>query len=122
MDAGSLTPQAPSAYSHFIWRCCFRFDTNSQMSSNGQALLSYFEEHRPEMLELARWLVEQESMSREAEALRRLAEALAQKLSDITDEVERLSDPRCGASVLARFEAAGQPSTDDRRLRVVGHF
>ena len=44
-----------------------------KIDDGGPTLLSYFDAHRTEMLEFTRWLVEQESMSREADATRRIA-------------------------------------------------
>jgi glutamate carboxypeptidase len=83
------------------------------------ALLTYFEEKQGELLDFIRWLVEQESMSREAEATRRIAEQFGERLARIGPQVELLSDPRYGATLRARFEGA---SNDEARLLVVGHL
>ncbi len=87
-------------------------------------LLNYFEHSQSEMLEFIRWLVEQESMSREAEANRRIAENLAYRLSLVGADVELLADPLYGATLRARFACN---SSDDRagggnHLLIVGHL
>ena len=53
----------------------------SVKTGQGKTLFFYFEEIEAEIIEFIRWLVEQESMSREAEANRRIAENLAEKLA-----------------------------------------
>jgi glutamate carboxypeptidase len=88
-------------------------------SKDQTALLAYFEEKRGELLDFIRWLVEQESMSREAEATRRIAEQFGERLARIGPRVELLSDPRYGATLRARFEDS---SGDEERLLVVGHL
>ena len=85
-------------------------------------MLSYFEVHRAEMLEFTRWLVEQESMSREAEATRRIAENLGDSFAQIASGVELLNDPRYGSTLRARFDFSGESSRDDKQLLVVGHL
>lgn len=90
--------------------------------SHGPSVLSYFENRRAEMLELARWLVGQESMSREADANRRLAENLRDKLIGLATEVELLDDARYGSTVRARFDFHADASPDDKQLLVVGHL
>jgi glutamate carboxypeptidase len=91
--------------------------------ANGAQFLSYFETHHAEMLEFVRWLVEQESMSREADATRRLAENLGDRLTDIGATVDLLHDPHYGATLRARFAAhAGNQSPDEQHLLVVGHL
>jgi glutamate carboxypeptidase len=87
----------------------------------GREALSYFDERRTEMLEFIRWLVEQESMSREAEANRRIAENLGQRLAEMGASVDLLTDPRFGATLSARYQSAPDPA-DDRQLLVVGHL
>ncbi len=86
------------------------------------ALLSYFEEKQVELLEFIRWLVEQESMSREADATRRIAEQFGEKLAQIGPQVELLSDPRYGATLLARFEGAAGGEARQGAILVVGHL
>jgi glutamate carboxypeptidase len=88
-------------------------------SKDQTALLAYFEEKQGELLDFIRWLVEQESMSREAEATRRIAEQFGERLARIGPRVELLSDPRYGATLRARFEDS---SGDEERLLVVGHL
>jgi glutamate carboxypeptidase len=83
------------------------------------ALLTHFEENRGELLDFIRWLVEQESMSREADATRRIAEQFGERLARIGPQVELLSDPRYGATLRARFDGG---SGDEARLLVVGHL
>ncbi|HVG20106.1 MAG TPA: M20 family metallopeptidase [Blastocatellia bacterium] len=106
-------------------------------------LLSYFEQRQLEVLDFIRWLVEQESMSREAEATRRIAENLGDKLAQTGAAVDFISDPRYGATLRARHEfnsygesqapesiitsdRADEGSTDaysdDKQLLVVGHL
>jgi glutamate carboxypeptidase len=63
--------------------------------------------------------VEQESMSREADATRRIAEQFGERLARIGPQVELLSDPRYGATLRARFDGG---SGDEARLLVVGHL
>ena len=91
--------------------------------ANGAQFLSYFETHHAEMLEFVRWLVEQESMSREAEATRRLAENLGDRLTDIGATVDLLHDPHYGATLRARFAShTASESPDEQHLLVVGHL
>ena len=89
------------------------------MTGQGKALLSYFEESRAEIVEFIRWLVEQESMSREAEANRRLAENLAEKLASAGAEIELSNDPKFGSTLRARYNDAEEPGP---QLLVVGHL
>jgi len=88
-------------------------------------LLSYFEENHSELLEFIRWLVEQESMSRVAEANLRIAENFAARLDDLGAAVEIIRNPTSGATLLARFNGSngkdGDPSYDDQLL-IVGHL
>jgi glutamate carboxypeptidase len=89
------------------------------MTGQGKAFLSYFEESRAEIIEFIRWLVEQESMSREAEANRRIAENLGKKLVSMGAQVELLDDPKFGATLRARFNGAEESRG---QLLVVGHL
>jgi glutamate carboxypeptidase len=92
-------------------------------SKEGAALLSHFEERKEEILEFIRWLVEQESMSREAEATRLIAENLGSRLAEMGAEVDLLSDPRYGATLRARFASNHQSQASaDKQLLVVGHL
>jgi glutamate carboxypeptidase len=92
-------------------------------TKDGAALLSHFEERKEEMLEFVRWLVEQESMSREAEAARRIAENLGARLAEMGAAVDLLSDPQYGATLRARFSSRRRPQAPDgKRLLVVGHL
>lgn len=86
------------------------------------AVLTYFEAHQPEMLAFTRWLVEQESMSREADATRRIAENLGDHLILQGAAVELLNDPAYGSTLRAQFDCAGDGSTEDKQLLVVGHL
>jgi glutamate carboxypeptidase len=88
----------------------------------GATLLSHFQAHRAEMLNFTQWLVEQESMSREADATRRIAENLGEKLASSGAAVDLLNDPRYGSTLRARFDCARDPSPDDLQLLVVGHL
>ena len=86
------------------------------------ALLSYFDANRSEMLEFTRWLVEQESMSREADATQRIAENLGVRLIAHGAAVELLNDPAYGSTLRARFDYANDGSTTNKQLLVVGHL
>lgn len=92
------------------------------MDDGGSIVLSYFEAHRAEMLEFTRWLVEQESMSREAEATSRIAEELGESLASTGGSVELFNDPRYGSTLRARFNHAGDESRSGEQLLVVGHL
>jgi glutamate carboxypeptidase len=85
-------------------------------------LLSYFDANRSEMLEFTRWLVEQESMSREADATRLIAENLGNRLIAQGAAVELLNDPAYGSTLRARFDYANGGSTTDKQILVVGHL
>jgi len=74
------------------------------------------------MLEFTRWLVEQESMSREPDATRRIAENLGGSLAETGAAVELLDDPRYGSTVRARFANAPGESANEKQLLVVGHL
>jgi glutamate carboxypeptidase len=88
----------------------------------GSTMLSFFEDNREEMLEFTRWLVEQESMSRDADATRRIAENLGERLASWGAAVELLNDPQYGSTLRARFNHASDQSADDKQLLVVGHL
>jgi glutamate carboxypeptidase len=96
------------------------------MEANGDGLqvLSFFEAHSKEMLEFTRCLVEQESMSREADATRRIAENLGEKLASIGATVDLINDRRYGSTLVARFAGpANEPPQEERKqLLVVGHL
>jgi glutamate carboxypeptidase len=95
------------------------------MDANGDGLqvLSFFEAHSEEMLDFTRWLVEQESMSREAEANRRIAENLGERLAVIGATVELINDRQYGSTLLARFDCFGEtPHSENKQLLVVGHL
>jgi glutamate carboxypeptidase len=95
------------------------------METNGRGLqyLSFFQEHSTEMLDFTRWLVEQESMSRESESTRRIAENLGEKLAVIGATVELFSDRHFGSTLLARFDRFGHSSQpENKQLLVVGHL
>ena len=66
-------------------------------------LLTAFEESSEEILQFIRWLVEQESMSRDAEAAKRIAGNLAEPLASDGAAVDLVGDPRYGASLRARY-------------------
>ncbi len=93
-----------------------------RIDDGGSMVLSYFEAHRAEMLEFTRWLVEQESMSREADATRHIAEKLGESLASTGASVELFNDPRYGSTLRARFNHASDESRDDGQLLVVGHL
>lgn len=83
-------------------------------------LITYFTERRDEMLDFMRWLVEQESMSREAEATTRIAENYGERLARLGATVDRFHDGKYGTTVRARF-ASGEDSNGGQLL-VVGHL
>src|SRR5262249_21793303 len=74
-----------------------------KIDGGSSQVLSYFEERRAEMLEFTRWLVEQESMSREADATRQIAGRLGETLASTGAEVELLDDARFGSTLRAQF-------------------
>src|SRR5437867_4047592 len=74
-----------------------------KIDDGGSRVLSYFEARRAEMLEFTRGLVEQESMSREADATRQIAENLGESLASTGAAVELLNDPHYGSTLRARF-------------------
>ena len=87
------------------------------------SLLTAFEESSEEILQFIRWLVEQESMSRDAEAAKRIAGNLADRLASDGAAVDLVGDPRYGASLLARYTFDGpQSPSEDKQLLVVGHL
>jgi glutamate carboxypeptidase len=92
------------------------------MTQDGNSLQAYFQSRQAEILDFIRWLVEQESMSREAAATARIAENFGDKLSELGASVELLSDPNFGASVRARFDFTDGHAEDDKRLMIVGHL
>jgi glutamate carboxypeptidase len=107
-------------------------------TNQGAMLLSYFEEMQPEMLDFIRWLVEQESMSREADATRRIAENFGDRLARSGAAVDLISDSQHGATLRARYDfnrsskstareslvssEGNDADSDDKHLLVVGHL
>ena len=83
-------------------------------------LPSYFYQNQSDILDFMRWLVEQESMSREAEATARIAENLGRHLAESNAKVELFRDPGYGATLRAKFECDSPVS--DKQLLVVGHL
>jgi glutamate carboxypeptidase len=92
--------------------------TNAENRSS--RLFSHFEERRAKMLEFIRWLVEQESMSREAEAITGLAENFSERLIQLGASVELFKDAKFGATLRARFNKS--ENADAKQLLVVGHL
>lgn len=88
----------------------------------GSNVLSYFESHSQEMLDFTRWLVEQESMSREADATRRLAEKLGEHLAATGGAVDLFNDSTYGSTVRARFNNSDDDSGVEDQLLIVGHI
>jgi glutamate carboxypeptidase len=88
------------------------------------SLLSHFEGNKSEILEFIGWLVNQESMSREAEATRRIAANLAARLEASGARVDIFNDPKYGSTLRASFHLAapGASTGDNRQLLVVGHL
>lgn len=93
-----------------------------KVDDSGSMVLTYFEAHRAEMLEFTRWLVEQESMSREADATSRIAENLGEKLASMGGSVDLFNDAAYGSTLRARFNYAGDESHNGKQLLVVGHL
>lgn len=97
-------------------------------TNQGAALLSFFEDRREEMIEFIRWLVEQESMSREAQATTRIAENLGDQLSQTGAQVDLFRDTHHGATLRARYPRSsnvgqsGAASSEDKQLLIVGHL
>ncbi|HEY7544597.1 MAG TPA: M20 family metallopeptidase [Blastocatellia bacterium] len=85
---------------------------------DGRELLSYFEARRAEILELIKWLVNQESMSREAEANRRIAENFGEQFSRFGADVEIIREPNSGAILIARCNS----KSNEKQLLIVGHL
>ena len=85
-------------------------------------LLSYFEERLPELLDFIRWLVEQESMSREAAANHRIAENLGERLAQSGAAVDLISDPKYGSTLRARYTEREDADSTGKQLLVVGHL
>jgi glutamate carboxypeptidase len=104
------------------WRTLHGSAKTVMMTKGGRALQAYFQSQQAEILDFIRWLVEQESMSREAAATARIAENFGDKLSELGASVELLSHPNFGASVCARFDFTGGQSEDDKQLMIVGHL
>jgi glutamate carboxypeptidase len=92
--------------------------TNAENRSS--RLFSHFEERRAKMLEFIRWLVEQESRSREAEAITGLAENFSERLIQLGASVELFKDAKFGATLRARFNKS--ENADAKQLLVVGHL
>jgi glutamate carboxypeptidase len=89
---------------------------------HGPTPLSYFETRRGEMLEFTRWLVEQESMSREAQALNRIAENLGERFALTGGAVDLFSDAARGTTLRARFNCSADSAQHHKRLLIVGHL
>lgn len=85
-------------------------------------MLNYFDGHQTEAVELLRWLVEQESMSRVANATASIAENFGSKLADIGADVQLLRDSKVGASILARFGTGDPESDQNDQLLLIGHI
>jgi glutamate carboxypeptidase len=92
----------------------------TNVENRSSTLRSHFEERRAEILEFIRWLVEQESRSREAEATTRIAENFGERLSQQGAAVEMFRDPKFGTTLRARFNQSENP--DASQLLVVGHL
>jgi glutamate carboxypeptidase len=83
-------------------------------------LFAHFDAKRSEIFEFIRWLVEQESMSREAEATTRIAENFGERLSQYGATVDLFRDPKFGTTLRARFNQSAHPET--KQLLIVGHL
>jgi len=83
--------------------------------------LDYFEERRAQVLDLIRHLVEQESMSRQAEATARIAESLGNRLAREGASVDLINGAGYGSTLRARYSPEGGPS-EGKQLLLVGHL
>jgi glutamate carboxypeptidase len=92
--------------------------TNAENRS--AALLSHFEEKHADIIEFIRWLVEQESMSREAEATTGIAENFGERLTQFGATVDLFRDAQFGTTLRARFQTS--ENADAKPLLVVGHL
>ena len=92
----------------------------ANIENRSSRLFSHFEERRAEILEFIRWLVEQESMSREADATTRIAENYGERLRQLGARVDLFKDPKFGATLRARFDQS--ENADAKQLLVVGHL
>lgn len=93
-----------------------------KIADTAAPLLAFFEDSSEEILQFIRWLVEQESMSRDAEATRRIAENLADRLAKDGAAVDLLGDPHYGASLRARYSSENNRADDDKQLLIIGHL
>jgi glutamate carboxypeptidase len=91
-------------------------------NEGGSSMLSYFEERCTDMLDFTKWLVEQESMSRVADATRQIAGRFGETLASTGAEVELLDDAHYGSTLRARFGHASDLSANGKQLLVVGHL
>ncbi len=92
----------------------------SNAEKPGKEYLSYFEARQTEILQFIRWLVEQESMSRVADATTRIAENLAGRLAEFGASVDLLRDEKLGTTLCARYHYSQDPCA--KQLLVVGHL
>jgi glutamate carboxypeptidase len=92
-----------------------------KIDGGSSPVLSYFEERCAEMVEFTRWLVEQESMSREADATRQIAGRLGETLASTGADVELLDDAHYGSTLRARF-GDHRNAENGKQLLVVGHL
>jgi glutamate carboxypeptidase len=94
--------------------------TGANMKADG--LPSYFHARQTDILDFMRWLVEQESMTRNAEATARIAENLGERLAADGASVDLLRDSKWGATLRARFGAEGDRDAPEKQLLVIGHL
>ncbi|PYP90238.1 MAG: peptidase M20 [Blastocatellia bacterium AA13] len=89
-----------------------------------RTFLAHFQDLRQELLELIRWLVEQESMTRVAAATTAIAENLAEKLQADGVQVDTFTDARYGTNVRARYplENSSESASDNKQLLIIGHI
>jgi glutamate carboxypeptidase len=92
------------------------------MNAEARAFVAYFQSHKEDILEFTRWLVEQESMSRDAAALDRLAHNLADRFSSLNLAVDIASDPRFGSTLCARGSLGAAHPSGTKTLMLVGHI
>jgi len=83
-------------------------------------LFRHFTARCDEMLDFMRWLVEQESMSREAEATTRIAENYGERLAGFGATVDFFRDAKYGTTLRARFDSSANRNA--KQLLVVGHL
>ncbi|MBS1806896.1 MAG: M20 family metallopeptidase [Acidobacteria bacterium] len=84
------------------------------------ALLNYFVQRQPSILQLIRELVEQETTSREEGRLNKIAQFVADHLPNSVSEHQLFGNPGYGTHLLARFNFGHSNEAD--QVLIVGHL